>query len=502
MSSTRVSVVVPLSGQPLGQSPELPSTLDAVEQYLQTTGFAFDIRVVDRRDGRGYGAMLRRGVTEASGSVIVVIEPAMNVSAGAIGDAVAMITSGATDIVYATHDGRDDERFRLVRMLLVPIVPDPAVHLMAFSADSARLLFAEAKRNDGAIDLEVAYLANKYGFRIERLNVHTPPSAMRTFGGLRSLLAVAGIRLTDRRNGYRATRRCPICFSAEVWSCAQIPGNIVRACSRCKCRYLNQFAEEDSTPVRRVLRAHPPAHDPHDETQHSSKARQKTGMRRLNVLRGELAARARLLEIGVRDGSFGVAATREYEYVGIDPAEASARSARARGLDVYCANVSAFVNTGPAFDGITLFHVLENMPDPHDALSRIKDLLKPGGVLLLTTFDTEGLLYLLTERRRMTHNFRKHLILYSRSALIELLERSGFEIVSVGPDFEYRDHKFLRHWVASRWPMLAPSVRLGLKLLPDPLLVSSGSLRILAKRRAGPPLGMRPIRSVEATHAR
>src|SRR5258706_16379457 len=127
MSSTRVSVVVPLSGQPLGQSPELPSTLEAVEQYLQTTGFAFDIRVVDRRDGRGYGAMLRRGVTEASGSVIVVIEPAMSVSAGAIGDAVAMITSGATDIVFATHDGRDDERFRLVRAFLAPILPDPAM---------------------------------------------------------------------------------------------------------------------------------------------------------------------------------------------------------------------------------------------------------------------------------------------------------------------------------------------------------------------------------------
>jgi hypothetical protein len=34
------------------------------------------------------------------------------------------------------------------------------------------------------------------------------------------------------------------------------------------------------------------------------------------------------------------------------------------------------------------------------------------------------------------------------------------------------------------------------------MLVSSGSIRILARRRAGPPLGMRPIRSVEPTHAR
>src|SRR5438045_5806971 len=125
MSSTRVSVVVPLTGQ----APELPATLEAVERYLQTTGFDFDVRIVDRRDGRGYGAMLRRGVNDVSGSVIVIIDPAMQFPATAIGDAVAMITSGATDIVFGSHDGRDDERFRITRMLLVPIIPDPALQL-------------------------------------------------------------------------------------------------------------------------------------------------------------------------------------------------------------------------------------------------------------------------------------------------------------------------------------------------------------------------------------
>jgi SAM-dependent methyltransferase len=164
--------------------------------------------------------------------------------------------------------------------------------------------------------------------------------------------------------------------------------------------------------------------------------------------------------------------------------------------------LSSFVNTGPAFDAITLFHTLETLADPHDALARMRDLLKPGGVLLLVTFDTEGLLYLLSERWRMVHNFRTHVILYSRSALIELLERSGFEIASITPAVEYRDHRFLRHWVSARWPALAPIARAILALLPDPLLVSSGSIRIVARRRAGPSISVRAIRSVEPTHAR
>ena len=41
-----------------------------------------------------------------------------------------------------------------------------------------------------------------------------------------------------------------------------------------------------------------------------------------------------------------------------------------------------------------------------------------------------------------------------------------------------------------------------LNVLPDPLIVSTGSIRIVAKRRSGAPLNARAIRSVEPTHAR
>jgi len=123
-------------------------------------------------------------------------------------------------------------------------------------------------------------------------------------------------------------------------------------------------------------------------------------------------------------------------------------------------------------------------------------------VLLLTAIDTEGIDYLMSERTRAAQNFRTRVILYSRSALIELLERSEFEISAVAGEFEYRDHRFLRHRLASRWPALIPIARALLRLVPDPLLMSSGSIRIVANRRAGGPQNMRAIRSVEPTHAR
>jgi SAM-dependent methyltransferase len=470
MSSTSVSVVVPERGDPA-----------PVERYLETTGLTFEI--------------VRR-VSDARGGVIVIVDEDLPYPVGAIGDAVAMIDSGLTDVVFGTT--RDFRERALLKWLLVPILADPRLRLKAFTNVAGKLIHSECRVGDEA-GLEIAFLANKYGFRVERLVVDSTRRTRTAAGGVGAAIS---IRLANRRNAYRPARRCPVCFSSEVWSPAQIPGNVVRACRRCKCRYLNQFADDEgSHPVRRVLRAHDPPAAPTYES-HAPPARERTSLRRFRWVSRQLPPRARLLEVGVRDGSFGSAAAREYEYVGIDPAPVAARHARARGVEVYCSSLGAFVNTGPAFDAITLFHVFENIADPHDALARIKDLLKPGGVLFLSTLDTEGLIYLASERKRMAQNFRTHLILYSRSALIELLERSGFEIADIGPDFEYRDHKFVRHWLSSNHPILAPLARLGLQALPDPLIVSSGSIRIVAKRRGGRSSSVRSIRSVEPTHAR
>lgn len=499
MSSTSVSVLIPTARPPA----ELVETTAAVEKYLQTTGFDFSIRVLEEGPD-GSASMFRRAINDLADGVVVVIDYDLPYAVGAIGDAVALIESGAADVVFGMRNRASHSP--VVRWLLVPELPDAALHFKAFSLESARQLFAEAKLRGKGLDLEIAYLANKYGFRVEPLIVEARSGIRSAIAPVSAIATAFSIRMNDRRNAYRAPRRCPVCFSSEVWSCAQVPGNVVRACGRCKCRYLNRIPDaDDAAPVRRVLRAQPvpdPAGDPFDETAHGRTAREKTSQRRLVALRKQLPPRGRVLEIGVRDGSFGISAAREYEYVGIDRAAAVARAARSRGLEVYCSTLTGFVNTGPAFDAITLYHVFENMTDPHDSLARIKDLLKPGGTLLLSALDTEGVLFLLSERKRAAQNFRSHFILYSRSALIELLERSGFEIASVGPELEYRDHKFVRHRVTSRWPAAAPAVRAMLRVVPDPMLVSSGSIRIVARRRAGAPHNVLAIRSVEPTHAR
>src|SRR5687767_3670452 len=170
MSSTSVSVVMPHRGTGFDPSP--------IARYLETTGLTFEIV------GR---------VSDAKGSVIVVADDDLPYPVSAIGDAAAMIESGLTDVVFGTT--RDFRESAILRWLLVPILPDPRVRLKAFTNVAGKLIFSESRVHDEC-GLEIAFLANKYGFRVERLVVETTSRTRRAAGGIGAAIS---IRLANRR---------------------------------------------------------------------------------------------------------------------------------------------------------------------------------------------------------------------------------------------------------------------------------------------------------------
>lgn len=523
-------------------------TVQVISDYLHATGLSYEVLVID--DGstdqtgsvvreasrgnpsvrllalasnQGKGAAIKRGVQESRGEVIAFIDADLPYSVQNLGDVIALVQSGATDIAIGGRDLRaSDTDFSypllrrimgksfslIVRTFLVRNIPDTQCGLKAFSSDAARLLFSESRISGFGFDFEILYLANKYGYRIERVPVsltHRHESKVRLLrDSIRMLLDVYRVRRHNRQMTYRAPRRCPVCFSAEVWTLTQIRRDVIRACSRCKCRYLATFPDEDE--LQRLYNSD--YFNSSADLQHGyatgdlTVAARKTNERRMSVLRGSAPSQARVLEVGAGTGLFGHFVSREFEYVGIDLSDQAVRDARSRGLEVYRASLMDFVNTGPSFDALTMFHVFEHLANPHDALGRVKELLKPGGLVILVTPDTESLLCAISGDGWVSYKFPEHLILYSRSALIELLEHSGFEIVSVNADYEYCDHPFLRSRLRQLSPLIGWPVSFVLGALPDPVLVGSGSIRIVAKRRAGSPFDMRGIRAVEPTHAR
>lgn len=202
----------------------------------------------------------------------------------------------------------------------------------------------------------------------------------------------------------------------------------------------------------------------------------------------ELAGRGRLLEVGCANGSFLRAARAAgFEVQGVEPGDSAARVARAAGLPVITGVLDDPSLVTGAWDVIVLMQTLEHLPDPAAALQRLRALLRPGGVLMMTTPNQQSWLAVLSGSRWFEYKAPEHLFLYTPRTIAALLAREGFEGIEVGRDV----HRYPPRWVIRRlaryFPATRPLVALAERLLPGALLdatwpVYYGSMRILARR--------------------
>ncbi|HUP64629.1 MAG TPA: bifunctional glycosyltransferase/class I SAM-dependent methyltransferase [Thermoanaerobaculia bacterium] len=490
------------------------SAMEALRGFLRGTGLTFEVIAVgrentsvksgDRSTGpRGKdtkGTAIRRAVLESRGEVVTIADPLINLEG--LSEGITLVQSGATDIAIAGSGA-----FRGVtlaaRALARLVLSEPAaVQRLApavLSRDAAQLLFHESRVEGESYPLEILFLARKYGLRVEEIELDRSSSARPAISAAAVVRDGLRVRYLNRSQAYRSPRRCPVCFSREVFTLTQLGGFVVLRCSRCKCRYLSSFPSAEELESLYGPDYYEKKNDIEFDTAtpETSPALGKVNEKRAGLLRRHLPAHARILEAGCGRGLFGKVAASEFEYVGLDVSADAVRRARAEGIEVYRSSLERFVNLGPAFDAVAMFHVFEHFPEPHDVLTKIRDLLKAGGLLFLTTPDTESLSCVLEGNRWAAYRFPHHLILYSRSALIELLEHSGFEIVSATSDFEYRELRVAEDSSGKG------RVRRGfLNVLPAVLPAMAQSILIVARRRSGPPLGIRPIRAAEPTHAR
>ena len=94
----------------------------------------------------------------------------------------------------------------------------------------------------------------------------------------------------------------------------------------------------------------------------------------------------RLLDVGCSTGKFLYAMQqRKWQVQGVElSAYAAERARQALGLNVYTGTLIEAAYEDYSFDAITLWDVLEHVPDPQATLKEIYRILKPGGLLLLS----------------------------------------------------------------------------------------------------------------------
>jgi SAM-dependent methyltransferase len=134
----------------------------------------------------------------------------------------------------------------------------------------------------------------------------------------------------------------------------------------------------------------------------------------------------RLLDVGAATGTFLTVAEEAFaEAIGIEPDPITSAQARAGGLDVRTGTLD---DVEPAFDAITMLHVIEHLDSPRAALQRVQALLRPGGAVLIETPTTDSRWWKLA-RSRWRQLIPDHYFFFSRATLERLLRESGLQPV-------------------------------------------------------------------------
>ncbi len=107
---------------------------------------------------------------------------------------------------------------------------------------------------------------------------------------------------------------------------------------------------------------------------------------RLAALLGKSPKGIRLCDVGCSRGQFVAAALAAgFSVEGVEPAPQIAQAARDAGLPVRTGLLEDQHYADASFDALTLFEVVEHLRTPLPLLAECRRVLKPGGILLIST---------------------------------------------------------------------------------------------------------------------
>ena len=165
-----------------------------------------------------------------------------------------------------------------------------------------------------------------------------------------------------------------------------------------------------------------------DYLEANSGIRQTLNRRRREVL-ARVDARERLLEVGCAYGYFLDSCRADFEdVVGIDISRDAVSHARDKlELDARVGDLVSASFPGDWADAVCMWDTIEHLTDPSGYLAETRRILKPGGMLFLTTGDLGSIVARVRGRRWRQIHPNTHYFYFSRDTISRLLDRLGFD---------------------------------------------------------------------------
>lgn len=197
---------------------------------------------------------------------------------------------------------------------------------------------------------------------------------------------------------------------------------------------------------------------------------------KLHTFRGHMTRVARLmpsgavLDVGCATGFFlEMAEEAGWDVWGVELSEEGASRARRRfGDRVFCGSLAEAKFPSSRFDLVTLFDVIEHVADPRGLVDEVSRILRPGGLLLLTTPDIGSLSARLMGKYWIHFTENEHLCFFDRQRIKRFMRDHGFSLELVTSavkvfNLKYVAFQFQQH----RVPLLSWTVSLLKNIFPD-----------------------------------
>jgi 2-polyprenyl-3-methyl-5-hydroxy-6-metoxy-1,4-benzoquinol methylase len=184
---------------------------------------------------------------------------------------------------------------------------------------------------------------------------------------------------------------CNHCHSTVFTPLFTLKGYELVRCGDCGLAYIINPPSADE--LKRIYSAesnyHVQLHDPASDTWRSF---ERLAEKHMAFVSQQIGG-GRVLDVGCSTGHFlALARQRGFEVAGAEFSPDSAKVARAHfGLEVTGGSIHDVAAPDGAFDLVTMFDVIEHVPDPAADIAKAFQLVKPGGSFVLSTPNIDGL---------------------------------------------------------------------------------------------------------------
>ena len=148
------------------------------------------------------------------------------------------------------------------------------------------------------------------------------------------------------------------------------------------------------------------------------------------------SADAEVVDIGCGDGRLldilRLACPQGWRLHGIDWSEEAVQRIRRKGFDGRSGDISRMdlSEWQGKFDLAVMHQLIEHVRDPREILEKIRQILKPGGVLSIETPDIDCWDFRLLRRRYWSvYHIPRHFYIFNKKNFAQLAQDAGFELI-------------------------------------------------------------------------